>query len=174
MPHPCINLTEAFERYYPAIFKYYRYRGADSDTANDLASTVFERALVKLASFNPEKAAFPTWLFAIAHHLAINHWKAQARSRPVSLDVAALPASEPSPDEALLRQERLEILLAALQALEEREREIVALKFAGALTNRQISGLVGLSAGNVGVILYRALQKLKTRLSAVEGQVSHA
>lgn len=173
LPSNSINLTEQFDRYYPMVFKYFRYRGADCDTANDLASSVFERALAKLESFNPRKAVFATWLFAIAHHLAINHWKSQARSHPVSLDLAALPGNDSSPEEALLCLERLEGLLIALHELEEREQEIIALKFAGALNNRQIASLVGLSASNVGVILYRALKKLNVKLLAAEGQVSY-
>lgn len=154
------------------IYKYFRYRGADADTANDLAAAVFERALAKLSSFDPQKAAFNTWLFAIAHNLAINHWKARARARIVPLEAAAAqPGTDPPPEEILILQERIESLLEALQGLEDREREIVALKFAGALHNRQIADLVGLSASNVGVILYRALHKLKGKLSETEGQV---
>ena len=97
-PSPChpINLSEQFDRYYPRIYKYYRYRGADIDTANDLASTVFERALAKLSSFEPSKAAFNTWLFAIAHNVSINYWKAQARAQIVPLEFAdAQPGTDP-------------------------------------------------------------------------------
>ncbi len=167
-----IDLGEQFDRTYPRVYKYFRYRGADVDTANDLASTVFEHALAKLSSFDPGKAAFNTWLFVIAHNVAINHWKARARARIVPLEAAAVqPGMDPPPEETLILQERIESLLAALQVLEDREREIVALKFGGALHNRQIADLVGLSASNVGVILYRALQRLKGKLSDTEGQV---
>ncbi|MDD5466195.1 MAG: sigma-70 family RNA polymerase sigma factor [Anaerolineales bacterium] len=171
-PRHSIDLSEQFDRYYSKVYKYFRYRGADIDTANDLASTVFERALAKLSSFDPRKAAFNTWLFTIAHNVAINYWKARSRARIVSLEtVAPQPGTDPPPDETLILQERIETLLAALRALEEREREIVAFKFSGALNNRQIADLVGLSASNVGVILHRALHRLKVILSETEGQV---
>ncbi len=173
-PVPChsIDLSEQFDRTYPRVYKYFRYQGADVDTANDLASTAFERALAKLSSFDPGKATFSTWLFAIAHNLAINDWKARARTRIVPLEAAAAqPGTDPPPEETLILQERIETLLAALQDLEDREREIVALKFGGALNNRQIADLLGLSASNVGVILYRALHRLKGKLSETEGQV---
>ena len=76
MPAPDPTLLErAFDTYYPAIFRYFRYRGADADTANDLAAAAFERALNHLHQFDPRKAQIQTWLFAIAHNLAINHWK---------------------------------------------------------------------------------------------------
>jgi RNA polymerase sigma-70 factor (ECF subfamily) len=58
-------------------------------------------------------------------------------------------------------------LLAALAALPQREQEVVALKFASGLTNRRIAEIVGLKPGHVGVILYRAIRKLRDHL--IEG-----
>ena len=167
-----VNLGEQFDQYYPAVFKYFRYRGADPDTANDLAAAVFERALAKINTFDPRKAAFNTWIFTIAHNLGINHWKAQTRSQAVSID-QGLPGLDPQPEDAIIHQEGIAALLTALSELDEREREVVGLKFSGALTNRQIAGLVNLTASNVGVILYRALHKMKLALEGTEGQVRH-
>jgi RNA polymerase sigma factor (sigma-70 family) len=173
-PCPAINLAEQFDRYYPAVHRYFRYRGADPDSANDLAAGVFEHALAKLHTFDPRKAAFNTWLFAIARHAAINHWKTQARRKVLPIEQAsAQPTGDPLPEETVIHEQRIEALLAALKRLDEREREIVALKFAGAFNNRQIAGLVNLTESNVGVILYRALQKIKGWLFAAEGLVCH-
>ena len=65
-------LAQAFNRYYPAVFRFFRYRGADPDVANDLAASVFERALNHLDQYDPRKAQIQTWLFTIAHNLSIN------------------------------------------------------------------------------------------------------
>ena len=174
MPQPIssqpVNLGEQFDHYYPAVYKYFRYRGADSDTANDLTAAVFERALAKINTFDPRKAAFKTWVFAIAHNLGINHWKAQTKTLGVSIDQVQ-SGSDPLPEDAIIHQEGITELLTALSELDEREREVVGLKFGGALTNRQIAGLVNLTATNVGVILSRALHKMKLELSIAEGQV---
>jgi DNA-directed RNA polymerase specialized sigma24 family protein len=51
-----VSIEQAFERYYPAVFRYFRYRGADSETANDLASSTFEQQFI----------VFPIWA---EHHL---------------------------------------------------------------------------------------------------------
>ena len=63
-------------------------------------------------------------------------------------------------------------MLAALSRLDERERELLALKFASCMTNRQIAGLSGLSESNVGVILYRALHHLRILILQKTGEVS--
>ena len=175
-PKSCqpVNIGEQFDRFFPAVFKYFRYRGADADTANDLTSAVFERALTKLSTFDPAKGAFNTWLFAIAHHISINEWKVKARTKFIPLEQGINePIKDPSPEDGIVYQERIDALVTALQTLNDREREIIALKFAGNFTNRQIAGLVNISASNVGVIIFRTINKMRLGLSLPEGQVSH-
>jgi len=63
------SLEQAFELYYPSIFRYFRFRGADADTTNDLASSTFERALK--GHYDSRKSQIQTWLFAIARNISI-------------------------------------------------------------------------------------------------------
>ena len=62
--------------------------------------------------------------------------------------------------------ERERLLLEAVARLQEREREVVALKFGGELSNAQIAEIMQLSPGNVGVILYRTMKQLRAMLDA--------
>lgn len=157
------SIEEAFDQYYPAIFYYFRYRGADIDTANDLASATFERALSRLHQYDPQKAQIQTWLFTIAHSLAINNWKAERQDLPLDDDLPA--ADDLPPEQAVMMSQDKEAVLRALEILDPRSREALALKFGGRLTNRQIASLTGLSESHVGVILYRSLLKLRTMLA---------
>ena len=164
-------LEQAFERYYPAVFRYFQYRGADADTANDLASSTFEQALKNLSRYDPRKAQIQTWLFTIAHNQGINHWKAKKQTAPLDDD---LPISDDPPlEQSLKLLEDKEQVLQALQFLDLRAHEILALKFGGLLTNRQIAGLTNLTESNVGVILYRSLLKLRTLLASTQAEVRH-
>ena len=166
-----VLLEQAFERYYPALFRYFRYRGADADTANDLASSTFEQALKNLSRYDPRKAQIQTWLFTIAHNLGINHWKAEKQTAPLDDD---LPISDDPPlEQSLMLLEDKGQVMQALQFLDLRAREILALKFGGLLTNRQIAGLTNLTESNVGVILYRSLMKLRTLLASTQAEVRH-
>jgi RNA polymerase sigma-70 factor (ECF subfamily) len=54
---------------------------------------------------------------------------------------------------------QLSVLLARLA---DRERELVALKYGAGLTNRAIAHLSGLTESNVGVILHRTIQILRS------------
>ena len=169
-----IPFDQVFDNCYPAIFRYFRYRGADADTANDLASSVFEKALANLRRYDPHKAQIQTWLFAIAHNLAINHWKAETIHPTTSLDELDLIAQDdPPPEEELIRIQDKQEILQAFRSLDTRVVEILALKFGGNLTNSQIADLVNLSESNVGVILYRSLMKLRTLLASTQAEVRH-
>ncbi len=168
------DISKNFDPYYSALYKYFRYHGADPDTANDLTAMIFERALLKMSTYDPQKASVKTWLFAIAHNVAANFWRANARRRGVSLD-QVVSTSDPNPpiEELIIDHQTVGQLLAALNQLEGREREVIALRFAGRLTNSQIAYLLGLTESNVGVIVYRSLKQLKAILSNVVEEDCH-
>ncbi len=164
------QLAQAFDKYYPAIFRYFRLRGADPDTANDLTASVFERALSRIHQYDPHKAQIQTWLFAIAHNLSINHWKSQKETIPLDDE---LPDGNSPLEEVVIGAQDKEQVLSMLQTLDSRSREIIALKFGGELTNREIAAMTKLSGANVGVILYRSLLKLQNLLADPQWEARH-
>lgn len=164
-------LEQAFDRYYPAIFRFFRFRGASAEEANDLAASVFERALIYLPQYDPAKAQIQTWLFTIARNLSINHWKAERDLLPLEDD---LPNQDDLPleDQVIYMQDK-ERIYRALQALDQRSHEMVALKFGAQLMNREIADITGLSESHIGVILYRSILKLRAILSLTQKEAHH-
>ena len=170
-PVETIPFDRVFDIYYPAVFRYFRYRGADTETADDLASSVFEKALANQRRYDPRKAQIQTWLFAIAHNLGINHWKAEKQT--IHLDDDLPIPDDPSLEQTIILIQDKEQILQALQSLDGRACEILALKFGGLLTNRQIAELNNLTESNVGVILYRSLLKLRAILASTQAELRH-
>ena len=154
----------------PRVYKYLRCRGLDADEANDLTSAVFERAIQGLASYNPARGAPNTWLFAIARNMLNSHWRTARLRKTLPLEAAEQqPGLDPPPEELIVRRETRQELIEALGSLDDRERDLIALKFSAFMTNRVIAGLTGLTESNVGVILFRAVRKLRALLSASTG-----
>jgi RNA polymerase sigma factor (sigma-70 family) len=151
--------ADRYRQYLPRIYYYVRLRVSDNELAEDLTAEAFERAIARQHTLRRQEA-FGAWLFAIARTTVAGYYR---RARPTtSLDLVAEQTSvEPSPPEAVMRREELESLRGALAGLSERDKEIVRLKFAGELGNRQIAEVLGLSPGHVAVLLYRALHKLR-------------
>lgn len=158
-----------YDHYFPLIYKYVLYRVSDAQIADDLVSQIFERMLSDLGRYQPELAPFGAWLFGIARHVVGNFYRTKKRQNWLSLEgIFNLPNNDPIPEEAFLKIEQGDHLLQSLAKLSDRERDLIGLKFAGGLTNREISTLTRLTETNVGVILYRAIQRLRTELTKEE------
>lgn len=152
-------IARVYQEYYPKLYKYTLYRVGDPSTAEDLVSEAFERALTKYRTFNPDKAKFSTWLFAIVNNTIINHLKKnQYYSQSINLDKVA---SKYRLEDSVIEQELKDLLLKSMLVLDERQRNIIALKFGANLTNREIAQIMELTESNVGTILYRSLRRLK-------------
>jgi RNA polymerase sigma-70 factor (ECF subfamily) len=159
-----------YDHYFPRVYNYVRYRVGDVEAADDLTAQVFERTLVNIGRYRPERAPFAAWLFAIARNAVSDYLRAQRRRRWFSLEMLRDRSSaEPQPEEVAIGNETRAELLAAVARLSDRERDLIALKFAAGLTNRRIAELTGLSYSNVGVILYRAVRRLRAELNVKEG-----
>ncbi len=106
-------------------------------------------------------------LFAIARNTLKDYWRQQQRRRWLSLDAIRHRVSvKPTPDEEAIRKEDKGSVLTAVSQLSPREQEIIALKFGAGLNNRTIANITHLSQSNVGVILFRAIKKLRGLLGS--------
>ena len=167
------ELEAMYDRYFGHVLKYVCYRVDDLSSADDLTSQIFERAVAGFEKFDPERGHLRPWLFTIARNTVNDHLRRQKRWRWFPLDaVRRRQSPSPQPLEQVTLQEQRRHLALAMEKLTARERDIVSLKFAGGLTNRHIGRLTGLSASNVGVILFRAMRTLRELLS--QGESNHA
>jgi len=162
------DVEALFREYHPRVYAYVRYRIADVAEAEDLTSEILERALTHLASYDARKGAFSTWLFRIAHNTWVNHLKRRWRRNPHHVDLRKewedLVANEPTPEQAVLRKEETAQLLKCLGTLSSRQQEILSLRFAGRLTNREIARILRMNERTVSVTILRALRKLRQQL----------
>ncbi len=166
------EVEDLFREYHPRVYAYVRYRIPDVAEAEDLTSDILERALTYLASFDARKGAFSTWLFRIAHNTWVNHVKRHQRRNPHHVDLGAgidnLAANEPTPEQSMLHKEEIAQMLTCLGTLPSRQQEILSLRFAGRLTNREIARVLDMNERTVSVTILRALRKLRQQLLEVD------
>ena len=164
-----VAFATIYDHYFPRVYNYVRYRVREAQAAGDVTALVFEAAWRGLGSYHPERAPFAAWLFAIARNTVNSHLRAKRRRRWLALEVLRdRVGGEPLPEQVVIQQETRAALLEALARLSERERDLIALRFAAGLTHRHIAQLVDLSESNVAVILYRAVQRLRASLGGKE------
>lgn len=148
-----------YNEYYNRLYKYTLYRVGDHSRAEDIVSEIFEKVLLKFNTYRAEKAKFNTWLFTVANNTIINYYK-KRNYEPVPLNLERV-GLEYSLEDIILQRELKGLLLKAVKSLDERQRNIVALKFGACLTNREIARILDLTESNVGTILYRSLKRLR-------------
>ncbi|WP_178019902.1 sigma-70 family RNA polymerase sigma factor [uncultured Paenibacillus sp.] len=154
-----------FETYYTRIFKYIRFRVDCEYTAEDLTSQVFEKVLTRYRTFRANRSPFEVWLIAIARNTVNDYYRRQQRRKLFSLEMFKDSASrEQGPEDRTLVREAETELNRALQALKPQERHLLALKFGAGLKNVRIAEFTGMGESHVGVMLYRAMKKLKIEL----------
>jgi RNA polymerase sigma-70 factor, ECF subfamily len=157
-----------YDLFFARVYNYVRYRCEDDDTADDLTAQIFERLLTRISGYSSQKGIFEAWLFTLARNIVVDHHRAlKLKSFLPWENAERLSANDISPEDYTIRNDFERQLLAALPKLNTRERDLVGMKYALGLDNRQISNLTGLSEGNVAVILHRAAEHLRSLLDSV-------
>jgi RNA polymerase sigma-70 factor (ECF subfamily) len=138
------------------VYAYVAYRVGDGPDADDITSETFERALRYRKSFDPRRGDAVAWLLGIARRCIAD----AALRRELPTDDVPETATEGHADGAHTRLE----LSAAVARLDDRERELIALRYGADLTARQIGEVLELKTNAVEVALHRALAKLRAEL----------
>ena len=142
------------------VYAYVAYRIGDGPDADDVTSETFERALRYRSSFDPRRGDAAAWLIGIARRCIAD----AALHGDTPTDELPERAGEGHEDDVLLRLE----LRGAVSRLDERDRELLALRYGADLTARQIAELLDLKTNAVEVALHRALDRLRRQLDPGE------
>ena len=144
----------------------------DVELARDLAQEVFLRVWGAATTFNP-RYRFTTWLFRIAHNLAIDHLR-KRRLATASLHVVSddgqeqtlqFPAEGKDPLGHLENTELAAALRHAIGELKDDQRELVLLRHFALLSYQEIADLEGMPLGTVKNKLFRAHSVLREALA---------
>ena len=152
MTDPLINPGPLIER----VYAYVAYRVGGGADAEDITSETFERALRYRRSFDPRRGDAVAWLIGIARRCIAD----RALRSPDET-----PATEGFVESHEARSLRSLELAAAVSALPERDREIVALRFGADMSAREIARALDLRTNTVEVALHRAMARLRDELA---------
>ena len=143
------------------------------DMAEDLAQEVFLRVYRARKRYTPT-AKFSTWLFTIANNVASNALRSLSRRKEINLDYRpddsqgvprleqmALAASGQMPTRQLDKAEMKEVIRAALESLNERQRLAVLLSKFEEMSYQDIAETMEMSPQAVKSLLSRARVSLR-------------
>lgn len=160
---PEIDWASAYEELLPRVYHYFSLRTGDRLEAEDLTAATFERAWRNRERYRKDLGAFTNWLFGIARHVLIAHYR-QNHGEHFVADETNTEKHARSLEEDATRKEEFERLVTMLESFPEREREVFSLKYGAQFTNRSITKITGLTESNVGTILHRIVAHLREQL----------
>ena len=143
------------------VYAYVAHHMGDGPDAEDVTSHAFERAVRYRDSYDHRRGEPIVWLLGVARRCMDD----LRRERPAGAARVALDLTEIRDHSAFEEQSvrRLD-LRPALAVLDDREQELVALRYGADLTARQIGQILELRTNTVEVALHRALARLRAAL----------
>lgn len=123
-------------------------------------SEVFLRVWEKIALYDSKKGSWTAWLTALTRNTALNRARKAPSGSTEELS-SDIPSPEPTPEEALLRRERQELLARALQRLSPREKTLFYRKYYYRQSTAQIARELGMTERAVEGRLYRLRKQLR-------------
>jgi len=106
-------------------------------------------------------------LFATAHNLAVDHVRRERVARMEAIDaIPELPVMEdsPSPADATVRNQEIEMLTEAIRALPERCRRVLTLRKIYGLSQREIAAQLGIAEHTVEVQVANGMRRIAQHL----------
>lgn len=152
------------QHFQASLFAYLGRMGFNQAQAEELAQDAFLRAWQHLGEYDAKRAAFSTWLFTIAHRMALNELsKASYRYEMPLVDEAidSLVSDRFTPFEQLQASQQQQQLRHALQRLNLADRSVIALAYVQGLDLKTIAQIEGCSEAALRVRIHRAKQQLR-------------
>ena len=152
------------ERYERPVVRMIRNITNSIDSAEDITQDVFLTAYRKLASFDPARSNFSTWLFTIARNKSLNALK---KKKPLFMSELPEKGNPHNPSDDMAKKEFFDELDNRLQALPSKQRRAFILAEFENLSYEQISRIEGVRLGTIKSRINRAKKKLRLALKGV-------
>ena len=169
-----------YDRYFPRIHAYVRYRVHGQQDAEDIIAEVFLKAMRSIGGFRwRHENSFAAWLFRIAHNRIIDYYR--RREQVEIVEIALNPGASASdngsksralmsralrPEDALTQKETFQQMRSLIETLSPRRREVITLRFFGGLRNKEIADILELDERTIASHLSRGLRDLRNRCAA--------
>ena len=150
---------ELYEAYIKKIYNFVYYKTHHKETAQDLTSLTFLKALEKLALYKQEAGSFSSWLYQIARNNVIDFYR--TKKSDANIDDAFDLHDDHDFLQDIDTQTKLSAVKNHLQKLNSTQREIIILRVWEELDYEEISKIVGKTADNCKMIFSRGLKALK-------------
>jgi RNA polymerase sigma-70 factor (ECF subfamily) len=162
--------------YAPVVFRFGRRKGLQDADAADLTQEVLRSVAANVASFDPQRGAFRSWLFTLAHRRLYDLVQRRQRQTPPLADEATVQFLEelPARDDEKSWDLDYERQLFTLAAQRIRSRfsdtswQAFQLTTAGGKSGQEVAQELGISVAAVYLAKGRIMVKLKEEITRLQ------
>ena len=151
-----------YDRYIGKIYRFVYYKTHHRETAEDLVSRIFTKALEKIGGFDADKGTFQAWLYAIARNTVIDHYRTSRGETGIE-DVWDLTGNEDA-ERDMDAKMKLEKVGQYLARLKSAHRDILIMRLWQGLSHAEIAAALDTSEASVKMTYSRAVNKLRREM----------
>jgi RNA polymerase sigma-70 factor (ECF subfamily) len=158
--------SEVYREHLRDVYSYAYYRVGNHHDAEDLTEQAFLQAYRHFDRARRESDGRPLrpWLIRIAHNLAANYYRDRSRRPQTTLENADPIAARHDTEAIAEGREELRRVMDNLEHLSEDRREVLIMRFALGMDNREIARALGRSDGATKVLIHRAIKQLQEEM----------
>ncbi|MEL7532085.1 MAG: sigma-70 family RNA polymerase sigma factor [Bacteroidota bacterium] len=153
-----------YERYYEQIFLFVFKRVDQEESAADVTSQVFLKAMSNLKKYQFRGVPFSAWLYRIAINEVNQYFREAKSKRAISMKSSDI-ADIMDEVEELPQDDNIQQMLASLQLLRPDELQMIELRFFEKLAFKEIAEIYNITENNAKVRMYRLLGKMKKMMA---------
>ncbi len=159
------GLAEAYDRYAPPLYSYCRSLLPEPADAADAVQDTFLVATAKLRDLR-DPARLRPWLYAVARNECFRRLRAGKALSGLE-EAADVPAPSTDLGAATEQAELSQLVRAAMDGLNPRERDVIELSLVAELGGDELAAALGVSRNHVHALLSRARGQLERSLGAL-------
>ncbi|MCG8504982.1 MAG: sigma-70 family RNA polymerase sigma factor [Sphingomonadales bacterium] len=155
---------QLFRHFAPRVKSFMLHKGADRETAEELAQETMLRLWRKAHLYRPSKSAVSSWVFTIARNLRIDRMRRESIRQYEDIGDYDAPSTDPISDDLVGRRQESAALSESLAQLPSEQTEVMRLAFIDDLSQREIADRLDLPLGTVKSRMRLAYAKLRVAL----------
>ena len=162
-------LAELWRAHNPALLRYLRARRSPSP--DDVASQVWIDVARSIDRFEGGIDDFSRWLFTIAHRRSVDEIRRVVRASDASVTAIRSADRVAGADVEHERHTALDRAIALVSTLPDNQAEAVMLHIVNDLPAADVATIMGITPGNVRVLVHRGVTRLRRKISVTDRSV---